>query len=113
MRFWLDVHLDPRLADWIAGTFGIAATSFDELGYRRTADRVIFADAKSLGEVVIITKDSDFVALVQRLDRPPQVLWLTFGNARSSVVKSVLLATMPMILRELDAGVRFMEIAHA
>lgn len=113
MRFWLDAHLDPRLAGWVFETFGVIAQSFDEMGFRSTRDAMIFDAARALGDVVIVTKDVDFVKLVERLGAPPQVVWLTIGNTSTPVLKSVLLGSMARILDKLNAGDPFVEIAHA
>jgi predicted nuclease of predicted toxin-antitoxin system len=51
-----------------------------DLGSRDAEDEDIFEAAKAQG-VIFITKDSDFVDLVDRLETPPpQVMWLTCGN---------------------------------
>jgi predicted nuclease of predicted toxin-antitoxin system len=113
MRLWFDVHLDPRLAEWASQFFGVEAKSFDDLGYRRTKDKIIFDAAKSLGDVVILTKDADFVELVERFDPPPQIVWLTIGNTSTPVLKSVLAASMAGIFEKLKAGDRFIEVSHA
>jgi predicted nuclease of predicted toxin-antitoxin system len=113
MKFWFDVHLDPRLAGWITQNFGIEAKSFDELGYRREKDRTIFDSARSMGDVVIVTKDFDFVELVERFDKPPQILWLTIGNTSTPVLQLVLAASMPGIREKLKAGDRLIEVSHA
>lgn len=36
--------------------------------------------AARTADVVVVTKDLDFVEMVERLGPPPQVLWLTCGN---------------------------------
>ena len=37
-----------------------------------------------------MTKDSDFVLLLEQLRPPPQVLWLTIGNTSNAHLKEVL-----------------------
>lgn len=38
----------------------------------------------------MLTKDSDFVLLLEQLGPPPQVLWLTIGNTSNAHLKEVL-----------------------
>jgi len=64
---WIDAHLSPAIATWITSTFGVTAVALRDLGLRDTEDLEIFEAAKSQG-VIFMTKDSDFVDLVERLE---------------------------------------------
>ena len=46
----------------------------------RDAKGIEIFEAAKQPNLVILTKDSDFVDLVCRLGSPPQILWLTCGN---------------------------------
>ena len=46
---------------------------------REAKDREIFEAARRAGAVVM-TKDADFPALIERFVPPPQVTWITCGN---------------------------------
>ena len=74
MKVWLDAQLPPALAPWISTTFGVTCHAVRDLGLRDADDQIIFRAARNAGDVVILTKDSDFVDLVLRLDPPPQIL---------------------------------------
>ena len=74
---WVDAHLAPALAQWMAVTFGIEAVAVREIGLRDAEDPRIFAAAREAG-VALLTKDSDFVELLTRLGPPPQVI--PFGS---------------------------------
>ena len=76
---WIDAHLSPAIATWITNTFGITAIALRDLGLRDAEDPEIFEAAKAQN-VIFMTKDSDFVDLVERLEAPPQIIWLTCGN---------------------------------
>ena len=65
MTIWVDAHLSPAIATWITTNFGITAYALRDLGLRDAEDPEIFQAAKSQG-VIFITKDSDFVELVDR-----------------------------------------------
>ena len=66
MIIWIDAHLSPAIATWIMITFGITAIALRDLGLRDAEDPEIFEKAKAQG-VILMTKDSDFVDLVDRL----------------------------------------------
>jgi predicted nuclease of predicted toxin-antitoxin system len=82
---WVDAHLSPAIAIWITGTFEITAVALRDLGLRDAEDPEIFEAAKTQG-VIFMTKDSDFVDLVERLEAPPQIIWLTCGNTSNAAV---------------------------
>ena len=69
------VRLEPQPVE----TFGVTAFSLKELGLRDAKDPEIFEAARQ-PNLVIMSKDSDFVDLVCRLGSPPQILWITCGN---------------------------------
>lgn len=45
-----------------------------------------------------MTKDSDFVLLLDKLGAPPQVIWVTCGNTSNARLKEVLMNTLPKAL---------------
>ena len=66
-EIWVDAQLPPALAAWLRENHDVKAFSLRELGLRDADDLVIFREAKKRG-VILISKDSDFVDLVQRFD---------------------------------------------
>ena len=58
-----------------------------------------------------MTKDSDFVDLVERLGSPPQIIWLTFGNTSNAQLKGILNTTLPRALEILATGESLVEIS--
>ena len=72
MLLWLDAQISPSLAPWLRMRFGIEAHPVRDLGLREAEDLTIFSAAKTAG-VIVISKDSDFVELLDRPGRPPQV----------------------------------------
>jgi len=63
MKFWIDAQLPPTLAEWLAENFKVEAHCVKSLGLRDARDIDIFQSARS-SDVVIITKDIDFIQLV-------------------------------------------------
>lgn len=111
MRIWIDAQLPPTLATWLQETFQVEAFSLRDLGLRDAKDVEIFEAAQAEDdEVVIMTKDSDFVDLVCRLGIPPQILWLTCGNVTNRNLKRLLTSTFLQALAELAQGSSVVEI---
>ena len=79
MRIWLDVHLPPALIPWLKSRYRVETEAFRNVGLGRTPDGMLFAMLRTPGDVVM-TKDSDFVALVEAKGPPPQVIWITCGT---------------------------------
>jgi predicted nuclease of predicted toxin-antitoxin system len=103
MRIWLDVHLPPAVMPWLKERFGL------DVGWTRAADAQIFSELRKEGEVVM-TKDSDFVALVEALGSPPHVILLTCGNTSHKNLRRILEATMDDALELLRRGEPVVEI---
>ena len=111
MIIWIDAQLPPTLAVWIFETFGVNAISLRALGLRDAKDIEIFEAAKQ-EKLVIMTKDSDFVDLVCRFGIPPQILWLTCGNATNRNLRLLLTSTFPDAIFQLQQGEMVVEISQ-
>ncbi|MBW4516303.1 MAG: DUF5615 family PIN-like protein [Timaviella obliquedivisa GSE-PSE-MK23-08B] len=110
MTIWVDAHLSPAIAVWISITFGVTALALRDIGLRDAEDPEIFEAAKAQ-DVIFITKDSDFVDLVDRLGSPPQIIWLTCGNTSNIRLQEILSATLPKALELLRSGETLIEIS--
>ncbi len=109
MRFWLDVHLPPALIPWLKERFAIEVEAFRKVGWTREPDAAIFSSLRNEGDVVL-TKDSDFVALVETKGPPPQVIWITCGNTSNKSLRRILGVTMEDALELLKRGEPIVEI---
>ncbi|KKJ00674.1 DUF5615 family PIN-like protein [Prochlorothrix hollandica] len=107
---WIDAHLSPAIAIWITNTFGITALALRDLGLRDAEDPEIFEAAKAQG-VIFMTKDSDFVDLVERMGSPPQIIWLTCGNTSNGRLMEILSSVLPETLKLLSSGEKLVEIS--
>ena len=110
MTLWLDEQLSPLLAPWIEKQFGVACESVVDLPVDRTNDEDIFLSARDL-RAVIVSKDSDFVDLVNRLGAPPQLIWVTCGNRSNAFMKELLIAAFPLAIEVIRSGEPIVEIA--
>ena len=100
------------MAIWVTDTFAIEAFSLRDIGLRDAKDIEIFESAK-IANVIIMTKDSDFVDLVCRLGIPPQILWLTCGNVTNRNLRQLLRITLPDALEQLRQGEMIVEISNS
>lgn len=110
MTFWVDAQFSPSISIWIQETFGLEVRSVKELGLRDATDQQIFFAAKDV-KAIIMTKDSDFLELLNRFGTPPQVLWITSGNTSNAALKSILLKNLSKALSLFDANESIVEIS--
>lgn len=110
MIFWIDAQVSPYLAQWLASEFDVEARPVRSLGLRDAKDRDIFLAARE-ADAVVLTKDRDFVILLEQLGPPPRILWLTLGNTSNAHLKEVLTQHRPSALELLRRGEPLVEIA--
>ena len=110
MTIWIDAQLSPAIAFWIESNFDIKAFALRDIGLRDAEDEEIFNAAKK-ANAVVMTKDSDFVELVNQYGPPPQVIWLTCGNTSNARLKQILAFTLSQAINLLRAGESLVEIA--
>lgn len=107
---WVDAHLSPRIARWISAHLPeVTAQPLRELGLRDADDDEIFVAARAAGAVVL-TKDSDFLRLLERHGSPPKILWLTCGNTSDAALRQILEQHLATALALLDGGEDLVEI---
>ena len=109
MNYWIDAQLPPALAVWLSNKFMVSAVALRDIGLRDAQDNEIFKAARE-SNAVVITKDSDFVDLVLRLGAPPQILWITCGNASNQHLQELLSATFERAHDMLKSGEPMVEI---
>jgi len=107
-RFLVDNQLPGALARWIQAQ-GCEAEHVLALDLAQSSDVAIWQKAASTG-AVIVSKDEDFAQLTLVRREPVAVVWLRFGNCRTSVLLANIERLWPEILRQLDAGARLIEV---
>ena len=80
-----------------------------DIDLRNADDREIYASARA-ANAVVMTKDSDFIVLLDELGPPPQILWITCGNTSNRFFKNVLKKTFSDALNLLKQGEALVEI---
>ena len=109
MKIWVDAQLSPHLAPWLNERFGVEAYSVRWLGYRDASDEVIFAAARE-ADAVVMTKDRDFLNLLDINGPPPRVIWITMGNTSNAHMRTVLDTVFAQALVSLREGEPIVEI---
>lgn len=89
MTIWIDAQLSPAVALWISNNFNVQALAVRDVGLRDAEDEDIFQAAKR-ADVVVMTKDRDFVDLLDRFGAPPKIIWITCGNTSNARLKEIL-----------------------
>jgi predicted nuclease of predicted toxin-antitoxin system len=106
----IDAQLSPFLAAWIAERFNVECRPLRELDLRDAEDWTIFQYGRTTN-AIIMTKDEDFVSLLERHGPPPQILWITCGNTSNAHLRQILNQHLPGALRLLAAGEPLVEIS--
>ena len=109
MILWVDAQFSPAIATWMQTTFGIEAYALRDIGLRDATDLEFFSQAKAVG-AVILTKDRDFIELLDRLGHPPKVIWITCGNTSNQRLKEILGSQFLKALALLEGGETLVEI---
>ena len=112
ITIWIDAQLSPVIAAWIQANFAVFAVALRDIGLRDAEDETIFQAAKT-ARVVVMTKDADFILLLNKFGAPPQILWLTCGNTTNERLKEILTATLSEALTLLASGEPLVEISDA
>jgi predicted nuclease of predicted toxin-antitoxin system len=102
VTIWVDAQLSPAIADWISVNFPVPAVALRDLGLRDATDRAIFFEPRQ-ASAILITKDSDFLRLLDELGSPPKIIWLTCGNTSNARLRQILTKTLPQALSLLQS----------
>jgi len=111
MKLWLDAQLSPSLSAWIASHFKVEVYSVRDLNLLKATDEDIFMAART-EKAIVVSKDVDFVRLVEQRGSPPQLIWVTCGNSTNSNLRRIFSATLESALQILRAGDDIVEIAE-
>lgn len=111
MKIWVDAQLSPAIAAWINRTFdNIEAKSVRALGLRDATDPEIFEETKK-ANVVVMSKDDDFIQLIDQRGTPPKLIWITCGNTSNARMREILSTTLLKAKELLESGENVVEIS--
>lgn len=109
MIIWIDAQLSPAIAVWINANFSVQAIAVRDLDLRDAEDEEIFLEAKN-ANAVVMTKDNDFLLLLDRFGVPPRIIWLTRGNTSNVRLKEILTTTLIEAVKLLEESEEIVEI---
>jgi len=96
----------------MAREFQIEVHAVRDLGLQRATDTEIYLAARQQGAIVV-TKDQDFVRLLDRYGPPPHVIWVTCGNTSNRRLREVFAVSFAVALRLVGRGEALVEISDA
>jgi predicted nuclease of predicted toxin-antitoxin system len=76
---------------------------------RDATDYAIYMAARNAAAIVV-TKDVDFVRLLEQHGPPPQIVWLTCGNTSNERLVQILSGCWPAISSLLGSGEPLVEV---
>ena len=79
-EIWLDNQLSSVFAKMLQTELQVIVKSAFILDHLTLTDIEIFKKAKENGNIILITKDSDYPALVTQFGAPPKIIKLNTGN---------------------------------
>ena len=110
-EYWIDANIPLTLATHLQNQYKINAYSFFYLGFLTLDDYSIFNFAKAKKNVIIITKDEDFVNWVILKSSPPRILWVTIGNVSNQVLFNKIFTSFETTINELlKPNISFIEL---
>ncbi len=113
MIIWIDAQLSPAVAAFINRNFAdIEAKSVRPLGLREAKDLEIFMMAKA-ENAIIMSKDADFLNLLETYGLPPQIIWITCGNTSNANMCNILQRTLKQALQILSTGEPMVELSDS
>ncbi len=80
------------------------------LGLRDATDAEIFKAAREAG-AILMSKDSDFLRLLDQHGAPPQAIWISCGNTSNERMREVLEKALPRALALIEHGEALIEIS--
>lgn len=90
-------------------TLAVEAHSLRQLGLRDANYLETFMEARA-ADAVVITKDSDFLQLLEENGPPPRDVWVNIGNTSNANLRAVLSKNWPRIETHFRTGEHLVEI---
>lgn len=109
MTFWIDNQLPPALVPWIRFTLSVECIAVREINLHQASDLEIFMAARA-AQATVITKDADFIDLLDQHGPPPQVVLVTCGNTSNVRLRRLIESAWPAVLSMLERGEPLIEL---
>ena len=110
MTIWIDAQLSPFIAKWINANFPeLEAVALRSINLQDASDYDIFRKARK-ANVVVMSKDHDFVKLIELHGVPPKLIWITCGNTSNIRLCEILNTSLLQALDLLNNQENIVEI---
>ena len=93
----------------MGATFSIDCLPVRDLNLHRATDPEIVAAAHG-ANVIVITKDTDFVELLEKHGPPPQIVLVTCGNTSNARLRGLVQMAWPAVVTMLERGEALVEL---
>lgn len=111
MTIWIDAQLSPFIAKWIDGNFPeLKAVALRSIGLQDDNDYDIFKKARK-ANVIVMSKDYDFVKLIEQYGTPPKLIWITCGNTSNARLCEILSNSLLQAINLLSDRENIVEIS--
>ena len=90
-------------------TLAVECVPVRDLNLHRASDPEIFMAARD-AQVIVMTKDADFVGLLDQHGAPPQVILVTCGNTSNARLRRLIETAWPAMLPMLERGEALVEL---
>lgn len=107
-EIWIDVHISPAIAKWMKDFTGEEVRSAYSLSIQNLVDLEVYRLAKSRGNIILISKASDFPELISRIGSPPKLITIRKGNCNNKTLWEFLKPSIKnaiQILKTTDADI--------
>ncbi|MEI6639997.1 MAG: DUF5615 family PIN-like protein [Chlorobium sp.] len=68
-------------------------------------------DAARQANVVVMSKDADFLKLIDQFGPPPQIIWITCGNTSNLKMRGILEKSLEKAMELIRSGEPIVEIS--
>jgi predicted nuclease of predicted toxin-antitoxin system len=99
------------MAGWLMPVGSADVAHVAALGLLHSKDEQIFFAAREAGAIVV-TKDEDFVRLLERHGPPPHLVWITCGNVRNARLREIMESFWPVAFDLIEGGEPLVEIGR-
>ncbi len=98
-EIWLDNNAAPIIGKWLKDDFNLLVKSAYSLQMQTHSDFQIYQKAKEIGNVIIISRDSDIEDIINTNGSPPKLINIKIGNCTNRFLYSILKMQIEKALR--------------
>jgi predicted nuclease of predicted toxin-antitoxin system len=111
MIIWIDAQLSPFISSWINANFPeLDAKALFSMGLQNDNDYDIFRKARK-ANVIVMSKDYDFIKLIEIHGVPPKLIWITCGNTSNAHLCEILNTSLQQAIDLLNEQENIVEIS--